>query len=71
MCAEQECVRVIRDRVGVSNECFHFNLTNTCILFYEHLTKIVITFDAHTRTIFYSPLQKQKNNSRHNVLRYV
>ena len=33
--------------------------------------QIVITFDAHTRTIFYSPLQKQKNNSRHNVLRYV
>ena len=28
MCAEQECVRVSRDRVGVSTECFHFNFAN-------------------------------------------
>ena len=73
MCAEQECVRVSRDRVGVSNECFHFNLKNTCILFYEHLTKIVIIFDAQIPifTFFYSPklvkLQKScdKSEAKH------
>ena len=69
MRAEQECVRASRDRVGVSNECFHFNLTNTCILFYEHLTKIVIIFDAQIPffTFFYSPkpvkLQKSCDKS--------